>query len=68
MEKDEISEFQEKHNDSGTACDDEVKDPIVESDGGEEVVEREVIVTEYDDAMARCGLWGNERWRTSNDS
>lgn len=29
-------------------------------------VEREVVVSYYDDAMARCGLWGDARWQSKD--
>ncbi|KAB1187483.1 MULTISPECIES: hypothetical protein [Haloferax] len=61
MEPARKPELHEEHNDEAEIG--EVADEEATEESEELEVEREVIVTYYDDAMARCGLWGDARWR-----
>jgi len=57
MERDDFEDTQELETDDERMIEDEVGELSVET------TEKVIHVSYISEAEARCGLWGNERWR-----
>ncbi|QOS12732.1 uncharacterized protein HfgLR_13020 [Haloferax gibbonsii] len=57
MERDDFEDTQELETDDERTVEDEVGELSVET------TEKVIHVSYISEAEARCGLWGNERWR-----
>ena len=64
MDEDKIQDFRGRQKEDVECSQPEAEEETAVPDDFDGEVKREVVVTYYDDAMARCGLWGDARWRS----